>query len=376
MAQSQFLQGVTNAAGAYATGGPVAAAASVFNSLMSSGGDRISNKDYQFYQDLADSGNPREIKRQSNFLEGMAPAQANAYNTYENATYAQDTQRQVDRIKTTGEQLGMSPWEVTGAPGAAPLPSPYQQGNAGAGAQSAGQFLQALTPLKIAEMNNQTQLKATEMNNQTAKDINDQNTAGGALAKKNIENMDAQIAATLQGIPESKSRMALQAAQTLNEALKGKNLEASTENLKASTLNTQAETTFLKGAKTATQNAITANTEQATAESKVRTRVLADDQTLRGIAGILNVLPTDNFSAGPWSTSSKVGWEKLVHAFAGQQGNNDGNAQDVADFLATVDAPTQRSFINKMRAGAEGIINFFSGNDARDQVRERFPKVK
>ena len=47
---------------------------------------RISNEDYQFNQDLLDSSNPREIARQGAFLEGLAPSQAKAYNTYQDTT--------------------------------------------------------------------------------------------------------------------------------------------------------------------------------------------------------------------------------------------------------------------------------------------------
>jgi len=172
---------------------------------------RMSNEDYQFNQDLLDSSNPREIKRtnefntgvnetniknQGDFLKGIAPAQATGYNVYQDATQPQDTQRQIDRIKTTGEQLGMSPWEVTGAPGSAPLPSPsapqqnpQQRNNNGA------EFLSTMTPLAVAKMNNKTalqtakmqndtQLKIATQNNETTKFTSNQSTNSGELPKQ------------------------------------------------------------------------------------------------------------------------------------------------------------------------------------------------
>lgn len=124
------------------------------------GKSQISNRDYDHAQNLADKGNPREIQRQGAFLEGLAPSQANAYNTYQDQTYTQDTQRQTDRIKSMSSGLGMSPWEITGSGGANPLPSPQQsQGNSSA----SGQFMSQLIPLKIAKMNANTQLASTKM---------------------------------------------------------------------------------------------------------------------------------------------------------------------------------------------------------------------
>lgn len=147
--------------------------------------DRLSNKDFQFYQDLADSGNPRDAARQNEFknltlatdigttnqfLKQVAPAQAEAYNTQQAATYGEDTARQTQRIQSMADGLGMSPWEITGAGGTNPIPSPSggppqrPQGNR----EAATGFLQAMTPLKVAEMGNRTALKQTEMQNRTA----------------------------------------------------------------------------------------------------------------------------------------------------------------------------------------------------------------
>jgi len=152
--------------------------------------DRISNRDYQFYQDLADSGNPREIRRQNEFLTGVTPTNAAAYNTYQDTTQPQDTARQVDRIKTMSSELGMSPWEITGTGGANPLPSSPLGPQQGRG--DASQFLGQLAPLQIAKMNNATQLQATKMNNETALKQTALQTGNGEQALAGIENTRQQ----------------------------------------------------------------------------------------------------------------------------------------------------------------------------------------
>ena len=165
--------------------------------LLGMGKDRISNRDYQFYQDLADSGNPREIARQSQFLEGLAPSQAAAHNTFQDATYQQDTQRATDRIQTMGSELGMSPWEIMGQSGSTPLPTPAAPQNQG------GQFLSQLAPLKIAEINAKTQLataklqadttlEATRMQTETSRYGTDV-TADTARTVANIQTANGKV---------------------------------------------------------------------------------------------------------------------------------------------------------------------------------------
>ena len=161
----------------------IAALAPIFSGGLKS---QTSNRDYQHQQNLLDSGNPREIKRQSAFLEGLAPSQGAAYNTIQDATYAQDTQRQTDRIQTMGSELGMSPWEITGSPGSSPLPSPTgpapQNNNAqylSSLAQMQASVNQNKTSLKIAAMNNDTALKQTQIQADTQRGIADQATGNG-----------------------------------------------------------------------------------------------------------------------------------------------------------------------------------------------------
>jgi len=137
---------------------------------------RVSNRDNQHNQNLLDQNNPRDIARQSKFLEGIAPSQAAAYNTYQDATYGAETGRHVDRVKTMSTSLGMSPWEIVGgSSGAQPAPAvqgrsaPDQQGQA------------ATTSLAIAKMNNQTALAQTAMQTDSAQKIAAQQTFGGKV---------------------------------------------------------------------------------------------------------------------------------------------------------------------------------------------------
>lgn len=159
-------------------------------------------RDLEFMNDAQNRLWPDEIQRQGDFLEGLAPSQAAAYNTQQDATFGQDTQRQIGRVKDMSSALGMSPWEITGAGGANPLPSP--SGGGQQGQSSLPQFLQALIPLEINKQNNATNMSIAKMQNDTAQrgqDVGaetsrygiDQAQGGGNLAKSQI----AQIASTI-----------------------------------------------------------------------------------------------------------------------------------------------------------------------------------
>lgn len=131
--------------------------------------DRISNEEFGWNQQMADMNNTNEIGRQSTFLKGMVPAQAESYNAYQDSTQPQDTQRQIDRIQTTAKGLGMSPWELNGGSGATPLPAQQFMSGQAKNTQSADPYgmmqaaLQSRTALKIAAMNNDTSIRNTAM---------------------------------------------------------------------------------------------------------------------------------------------------------------------------------------------------------------------
>lgn len=191
-----FLETLSTAA---QVGGDIASLAKLFGL----GKDRPSWRDMQFMMDTSERLAPRDIALQGQYLEGLAPHQAAAYNEYQGATYGEDTQRQIDRIKSTGEQLGMSPWEIMGQGGAAPLPAPAYGG--GGQAPQKGDYLQSI-PVKIAEMNNKTALAQTAMQTATQERIASQQTAGGELPKKQVLESAARTILAEQDTMTSKAR--------------------------------------------------------------------------------------------------------------------------------------------------------------------------
>lgn len=207
----KFLPGIGNTIADVMVGlpmgqksGPGAGEGNFLNNVsMGPNPGRMSNEDYQHNQNLLDSSNPREIARTGSFLEGVAPSQGRAWNTYQDETYGADTDRAIERTQKTGDALGMSPWEVMGLQGSTPLaPTP-----AGPTRGSGESYLGQMTPLAIAKMNNETALKQTEMNNNTSLKQTEMQTAGGEAAK-------SQIAKNKQDMAESASRILQQEATT------------------------------------------------------------------------------------------------------------------------------------------------------------------
>lgn len=122
--------------------------------------DRISHERFIENEARGDIHYEREAARQGDFLKNLAPSQGEAYNTYQDTTYSRDTERQTERIQNMAGKLGMSPWEITGAGGANPLPSPGpSQANTGA----ASAFLSQMIPLKLAKIQQETALATTKM---------------------------------------------------------------------------------------------------------------------------------------------------------------------------------------------------------------------
>lgn len=192
-----FLDAVKPAGADFAT--------SAFNTLIAAatGGfkGRPQWRDLQFMNDAQNRLWPDEINRQGQFLEGVAPSQAAAYNTYQDETYMRDVTRRTEGIKAMGDSLGMSPWELTGQGGAAaPLPS---AGSAGAqqGNSSLPQFLQAIMPLQLAKMQNATQLRIAKMSNDTQRYGIDMAGGQSDMAKAQIRQIASNI--KLQDIQHS-----------------------------------------------------------------------------------------------------------------------------------------------------------------------------
>ncbi|QXP08661.1 MAG: hypothetical protein [Arizlama microvirus] len=251
-------------------------------------------------------------KPTGDFLKGMAEPQAEAYNTYQNATYSADTSRQIGRIQETGAALGMSPWEIMGQGGAAPLPSPTLNSPQAPGASRATDYMASMIPLKTAQLQAKTALAQTaiqsattrevaETQAKTARDVANTNTANGALPL-------SQVMETMARTDESRARTIQQAAQTLNT-------HASTLNIKALTEKVGDERKYLK---------------EQVQESKTRQDLNVmntvtgwDRQSLAAFETILKTLPTETITAGPYSTNVKTGWRELAEIAANSAGTND-----------------------------------------------------
>lgn len=295
-AVGQGISGFLSAAGS------AASLASSMQGLLG-GKSQISNRDYQHNQNLLDSGNPREIKRQGAFLEGLAPSQGAAYNTIQDATYAQDTQRQTDRIQTMGDQLGMSPWEITGSPGSNPLPSPTGPAPQNNNAQYMGNLVQ----LKTAEMANKTQLAIAQQNNETAL----QQTA-----------MQTDTAVKTTGMTNDASKWVADFAQTGPKA----QVEA---------LNTAADT-ILKGAQTATQAAqagylkgqtenlptVKANLESQSALNRNNITVSQRASMLDAIRTLVTLIPEDTWTTGAYTRRERPGANNIIPILKGLANNS------------------------------------------------------
>ena len=318
------------------------------------GKSQVSNRDYQHQQNLLDSGNPREIRRQSAFLEGLAPSQGAAYNTIQDATYAQDTQRQTDRIQTMGDQLGMSPWEITGSPGANPLPSPTgpapQNNNAqymGALTQMAASANQSKTQLKIAAMNNDTALRQTQIQADTALATN---AATNQTSKENVMVQTAngqvpfsQLSLNAQNLLESQSRVILNGINAKLQAAQTSNVTADTALKGAQTSNVTADTA-LKGAQTI-------NTRQQTSESQTREIVMKDETIIKALTAIWPYLPKTNITTPLGGVEERTGANDFLKGFGNLQ-TNSGFAQSAADALNKMDDRQWNSVLDVIKTFA------------------------
>jgi len=210
-----FLENLSSAVN---IGGDIASMAK----LLGLGKDRPSWRDMQFMMDANERLAPRDIALQGQYLEGLAPAQAGAYNTYQDATYGQDTARQTSRIQEMASGLGMSPWEITGSSGAAPLPSPSFGGsNQGASKQ---EYMAQLVPLQIAKMNNETALATTAMQTMQQKYATDKTTGASiygtdtaaATTRYTVDQTQGLSPKAKAEIEEIQSRIDLQVWQKAN----------------------------------------------------------------------------------------------------------------------------------------------------------------
>lgn len=249
-------------------GGSQGLGGSIFNALLGAATGGFKGRpqwgDMQFMNDATNRLWPDEIRRQGDFLRGLAPSQGAAYNTYQDMTYSQDTARQTDRIQSMSGDLGMSPWELTGSSGAAPLPSPSLGGPSGAPAN----FMQSLVPLQVASMQNKTALLTAKMQTDTQKYIADQATNNGAMPKA-----QTGLIATQQ------EQTAAQAVLT----------QAQTENTRQGTKTGQAQEALLWSQGAATEN----------------------DMVLKTVSTLAQFLPKTTVNIGPYKNESIQNYKQL-----------------------------------------------------------------
>lgn len=147
------------------------AVSTLFNLVSGGGKSRPSWRDLQFMQDASERLAPRQIDLQGDFLEGLAPRQAAAYNTYQDTTFQADTNREIGRIQQMGTELGMSPWELRGTSASAALPSPQMQTPSQTAGASTQAFMSALVPLEVAKIQARTQLQTAALQSSTQRDV-------------------------------------------------------------------------------------------------------------------------------------------------------------------------------------------------------------
>lgn len=118
----------------------------------------------------------RDISFMNDVANRLTPDEAGRYNQYQDLTWGQDTQRQIDRIQGMGTELGMSPWELTGTAGAGTIsPAPPMQDS------SANKFLGAMAPQQGAALAAKTAIATAMIQSQTAKDVARIQTGDGGL---------------------------------------------------------------------------------------------------------------------------------------------------------------------------------------------------
>jgi len=236
--------------GSLGSGAGQAAGSAIGNSVFSnlnSGITRVRREDVDHNQNMADLINPREIRRQGEFLSGIAPYQADAYNTYQDQTFSADTARQGERISTlmpiqaqadldyqNTVYAGTSPWERLGSNASPSLqaPSPTRGGPDAApdGAAIMSQFL----PLITAQIQADT-AKSTAMINATSQQNVAKTQQETALKTTGIQTADGAL-------PTNQAAQA--AAQTLLTEAQKSNVEASTEKTSAETEKVRQETSI------------------------------------------------------------------------------------------------------------------------------------
>lgn len=271
-----------------------ASAGSALSQALFGRTDRMSNRDFQHYQNLMDSGNPREIARQGDFLTELAPYQVNAHNTFQNGTYLQDIGRQMqgneqlmpqkarlDKDYMDTVYAGTSAWERLGSNASPSLQAPASPDSPQAKAPMGGDFLAGIAPLAQTKMQNETAKQVANIQSRTQKEIakigqqteiykSDQSTDHGALPR---------------------SQTAESAARTL-----------------------------LSGA----QRGLT---QAQTSKTGAEEHAIQNKQTLDNMAALLASLSTETIDLGLFTATQKAGYREVLKLFGPQIRDMNGQAQ-------------------------------------------------
>lgn len=279
----------------------------LFNLVSGGGKSRPSWRDLQFMQDASERLAPRQIALQGDFLEGLAPSQAAAYNTYQDATFQGDTNREISRIQQMGDTLGMSPWELRGTSGSAALPSPQMQTPSQTAGASTQAFMSALVPLEVAKIQARTQLASQAMQSDTAKAIaqGQQDTQRETTQMSN--DTAKAIAEYAQTGPKAVQETAKIAAETITEAARNLNMIALTGQTEAQTAYTKGQTTYLgqmtkeSEARIAQSNATTEATRLGMDQTRLEMRLMQREDVRNSLAQLATLIPKERFEAGGYT---------------------------------------------------------------------------
>lgn len=268
----------------------------------------LDSRDFAASMDQADVNNTLNIARSNEFLSGVTPTNAAMYNQYQDATYNEETSRQITRIQRTADALGMSPWELQGNNLTTPIPSDM---GGGGRANAAPQYMASVMPAAIASMQSKTQLAIARMNNETALQMKGMDTAGGELPKANVAKIRADIAGTLQGMDESRSRQTLIAADVILRAAQTTQTQEATNNLltQRKFLGQQIKESEARTANTTQQ---TKNLQQTYDIESIRKELLRNEDFRKSIILLADIAPKETWYQPGGSTTQIMDGSALV----------------------------------------------------------------
>lgn len=330
----------------------------------------LDSRDFEASMDQANVNNTLNITRSNEFLAGVTPTNAAMYNQYQDATFNEDTSRQITRVQRTADALNMSPWELQGNNLTTPIPADM---GGGGRANAAPQYMASVMPAAIASMQSKTQLAIARMNNETALKMKGLEQGEGDLAKStialNLSNLpinqqkvllteaETGLTKARQGLTEAQQFLASEQAQTegykqTNFAYQNAHLRSMTENNEASRENIPKQGRLIE--------AQTAATLQNTDESAARTTRILQDQIIAPLEAVGRLLPTQSLDILGAKVTQKQDWEIILKAMQG--GFKD------RDTIPAVDSNKLKDLGNSTKAILEEIIRSLSGQAWADAL--------